>query len=111
VEEAQVARATAGQGAQARSPLLLRRGSPGVGPRVVANPGTGRLDLLLLVMPAASSLLVPSPAATVITAVVTAAPSFAFSALARATAAMIGGSRGGLAGGRRAGGDGAGCKG
>ena len=68
------------------NPLLLRggggRGSLGAGPRVVANPGTARLDLLLLlVMLAASSLLVASPAAAVTAAAGTAAPSFAFAAL------------------------------
>jgi len=58
------------------------RGSLGAGPRVVANPGTARLDLLLLlVMLAASSLLVASPAAAVTAAAGTAAPSFAFAAL------------------------------
>ena len=89
VEEVQAARAPARQGAQPTA--SARSGGAQAPAQGLPNPGTGRLDLLLLlVMLAASSLLVASPAAAV-----TAAPSFAFTTLALATAATIGGRGGG----------------
>ena len=99
-----------------RTPLLLLLGRPRSSPRVVANPGAGRLTpaktaalLLVAATAAIATLLLVAPTAATATAAVTTTAALALATLALATAPTIGGRRRvRLTGWRRAGGGGGG---